>query len=99
MIVAYPTEDLRAATWIDLLDPTADEVARVREATGLRVPDQHQVSEIESTSRLAFENGAYYLSTPLVFGSRRSSRSTAPTSRASRSRCRPRRRRSSASSR
>jgi magnesium transporter len=67
MIVSYPTEDLRAATWIDLLDPTADEVARVREVTGLRVPDQHQVSEIESTSRLAFENGAYYLSTPLVF--------------------------------
>ncbi len=48
MIVAYPTEDLRAGTWVDLQDPTDDGVARVRAATGLRVPDQHQVSEIES---------------------------------------------------
>jgi magnesium transporter len=30
------------------------------------VPTQEQVSEIESTSRLAFEKGAYFLSTPLV---------------------------------
>jgi magnesium transporter len=52
--------------WIDLLAPAADEIERVQRETGLRVPTLDQVSEIESTSRLAVENGAYYLSTPLV---------------------------------
>lgn len=55
-----------AATWIDLLQPTQDEAESVRRTTGLRVPTEQQVSEIESSSRLAFENGAYYLTTPLV---------------------------------
>ena len=66
MLVTQPAGDLRAATWIDLLDPSPDEVEQVRAATGLRVPDQHQISEIESSSRLGFENGAYYVSTPLI---------------------------------
>src|SRR5262249_48868374 len=29
-------------------------------------PDLHQISEIESSSRLAFENRAYYVSAPVV---------------------------------
>ena len=66
MILSYPPGDPTAAIWIDLFQPTSDEIAQVSEATGLRVPSQNQVSEIESTSRLAFENGAYYLSAPLV---------------------------------
>ena len=55
-----------SAVWIDLLQPTAEEIARVSAATGLRVPTESQVSEIESSSRLAFEGGAFYLSAPLV---------------------------------
>ena len=66
MILPYPAEDLATATWIDLLQPTSDEVERVRTLTRLRVPTETQISEIESTSRLAFENGAFYVSTPLV---------------------------------
>jgi magnesium transporter len=66
MIFACPDAGLADAAWIDLCEPTDEELARVRTATGLRIPDQHQISEIESSSRLAFENGAYYLSTPLV---------------------------------
>jgi magnesium transporter len=66
VILAHPDTDLTAAAWIDLREPTDEELARVRAATGLRIPDQHQISEIESSSRLAFENGAYYVSTPLV---------------------------------
>jgi magnesium transporter len=66
MIATTPKGDLRNAAWIDLLSPTEDELAQVRAATGLRVPTQEQVSEIESTSRLSFEKGAWYLSTPLV---------------------------------
>ena len=66
MIRACPAGDLARAIWIDLVSPTPDEIDRVRAATGLRLPTEAQISEIESTSRLSFESGAYYLSTPLV---------------------------------
>jgi magnesium transporter len=65
MLRAHPDSDLRGATWVDLRQPTAEEVALVREATGLRIPDEHEISEIESSSRLGFEGGAFRLSTPL----------------------------------
>jgi magnesium transporter len=69
MIVTHPTSGtLREVAWIDLLDPTREEVERVYEATGLRVPTNDEVSEIQSSSRLALENGAYYLTTPLLAG-------------------------------
>jgi magnesium transporter len=66
MLRAHPDRDLGNATWIDLCEPTGEELERVRVATGLRIPDQHQISEIESSSRLGFEKGAYYVTTPLV---------------------------------
>jgi magnesium transporter len=51
-----------------LLAPTGDEIEQVRAATGLRMPTEAEISEIESSSRLAFQDGAYYLSTPVVAG-------------------------------
>lgn len=70
MIATHPPGDgaaaVSSAVWIDLLQPTAEEIAQVSAATGLRVPTEGQVSEIESSSRLAFEGGAFYLSAPLV---------------------------------
>src|SRR5579863_8044283 len=65
MLRIYPESDLRRAAWIDLLQPTEEELARAREATGLRIPDEHEISEIESSSRLGFDGGAFRLSTPL----------------------------------
>jgi magnesium transporter len=66
MSIAPSNDDLGAAAWIDLFQPTAEEIARVQGATGLRVPMESQISEIESSSRLAYESGAYYVSMPLV---------------------------------
>ena len=66
MILTCPPNDIARAIWIDLLQPTPAEIEQVRAATGLRVPTEGQISEIESSSRLAFEEGAFYLSTPLV---------------------------------
>ena len=67
MLRTYP--EARApwseATWIDLIDATDEERSAVERATGLRVPDQSAVSEIETTSRVYSENGAMYLSTPI----------------------------------
>src|SRR5580658_4525070 len=70
MITTHPpgvgAAAVSSAVWVDLVQPTAEEIAKVGAATGLRVPTESQVSEIESSSRLAFERGAFYLSAPLV---------------------------------
>jgi magnesium transporter len=66
VFVTPPDADVSTAVWIDLLQPTAEESERIQKVTGLRVPTEGQVSEIESTSRLAFENSAFYVSTPLM---------------------------------
>jgi magnesium transporter len=66
MIATHPSGAGASAVWIDLLQPTAEEIARVSAATGLRIPTEDQVSEIESSSRLAFDGGAFYLSAPLM---------------------------------
>jgi magnesium transporter len=58
--------DLASATWIDLVSPTDDEVARVREATGLRAPPRDELAEIETSSRLGFSGGVFTLSTPMI---------------------------------
>src|ERR1700756_4687139 len=53
--------------WIDLLKPEPDEVAFVERTTGFDVPSIADLSEIESSSRLRNQNGAIYLSAPLVY--------------------------------
>ena len=60
------TEPLKDAQWIDLLDPTPDEASRVARETGLAIPTEAEINEIESSSRLATRDGALYLSMPLV---------------------------------
>jgi magnesium transporter len=53
--------------WIDLLKPEPDEVAFVKRTTGLDMPSIEDLSEIESSSRLRHQNGAIYLSAPLIY--------------------------------
>ncbi len=67
MIRSYPhaVAPWEGALWIDLCNATDDERARIERITGLRVPTESAVSEIETTSRVFTENGALYLSTPL----------------------------------
>ena len=63
----FPAEgDLSQAQWIDLYDPTPEEKARVVAATGLSVATEDELAEIETSSRLAFDGHAIYLSMPLV---------------------------------
>ena len=74
MLGAYPddqsgTRALSSATWIDLIDPTAEERAAFENCFGLRVPTAEQLAEIETTSRLRVENEALYLTAPLIFAS------------------------------
>ena len=63
----FPVEgDLSQAQWIDLYQPTADEKARVLAATGLGIATEDELDEIETSSRLAFDGQAIYLSMPLI---------------------------------
>ncbi len=60
------TDGLPDALWIDLLEPTQDEVESVSRETGLAIPSEAEINEIESSSRLATRDGVLYLSMPLV---------------------------------
>lgn len=63
--------------WIDLIQPTAEEIARVESDFGVRVPSREQLDEIESSSRLRSEGGRLYLSMPV--GAARDLGDAAPT--------------------
>ena len=54
--------------WLDMLDPTAEEIAYVERTTGLHVPTRDELGEIETSSRLRTENGALYLSMSMLYG-------------------------------
>ena len=60
------SEPLADAVWIDLLEPTPDETERVTRETGLAVPTEADINEIESSSRLATRDGVLYLNLPVV---------------------------------
>jgi magnesium transporter len=54
------------AFWIDLLNPTAEETARVEQEFALKVPSRESLQEIESSSRLKAEGQVLYASMPLA---------------------------------
>ena len=66
------------AVWIDLLSPTDEERSAAERLTGLRVPAQADLAEIESSSRLASEGKVLYLSTPMTYRSAEGLSLTAP---------------------
>jgi magnesium transporter len=63
---AMAVEALRDAVWIDLVSATPDIVTRVEQATGLQILTEADISEIETSSRLAMRDGVLYLNMPLV---------------------------------
>lgn len=78
---AVPADELHAAltdhvVWIDLLQATIQEVAAIEKALSIALPTREEMREIESTSRLYCEDGARFMTTPLLF----STESDAPES-------------------
>jgi magnesium transporter len=53
--------------WIDLFNPSKEEIAYIERAAGLKVPGRDKLVEIENSSRLHVEEGALYLSMPTIF--------------------------------
>lgn len=72
MLNAYPQSRAAAGSlagqkWIDLVDPTDAERRAFEQAFGLRVPSKADLVEIEATSRQRIDNGALYMTVPLIF--------------------------------
>lgn len=55
-----------SAVWIDLIEPTKHDDARVEALTKVAIPTREDMKEIEESSRFYIENGAHYMTTPLL---------------------------------
>ncbi|HTV20182.1 MAG TPA: magnesium transporter CorA family protein [Polyangiaceae bacterium] len=65
MLTRYPS-GAKGAVWIDLFSPSDSERAEAERVVGHRLPTQAEISEIEWSSRVFIEDGALYLSTPVL---------------------------------
>ncbi len=57
---------LAEALWIDLSEPTAEEVAAVQDALGIEMPTRSEMQEIEMSSRLYAERGALFMTATVI---------------------------------
>ena len=57
---------MKAAVWLDLLNPSKDEDLLVERSLSLSVPTREEMSEIEASSRLYFEGGGYYMTATVL---------------------------------
>ena len=58
------------AIWIDLLNPTQEEEAKVERALKIDVPTREEQQEIEASSRLYQEDGAQFMTATLLYPAR-----------------------------
>jgi magnesium transporter len=56
------------SSWIDLVTPAPEEMAAVQEALSLEIPTRAEMQEIEVSSRLYSESGAYFMTAMAVAG-------------------------------
>ncbi|EWY42546.1 magnesium transporter [Skermanella stibiiresistens SB22] len=54
------------AVWIDLLHPTEEERGEIARFLKIDLPTHEEMREIEVSSRLYFENGSAYMTTPVI---------------------------------
>jgi magnesium transporter len=76
MLSAYPQKnsgssgvtatDLAEAQWIDLMEPSRDEILMVEKALGLEMPTRSEMQEIEVSSRLYQENGSLFMTATIM---------------------------------
>src|SRR5260221_638210 len=54
--------------WIDMVSPTAAEIAEVEQSLALEIPTRAEMEEIELSSRLYEENDALFMTAPVLHG-------------------------------
>jgi magnesium transporter len=52
--------------WVDLFNPTSEEIARVAAESGIEVPSRESLQEIETSSRLRADGQVLFVSMPLA---------------------------------
>jgi magnesium transporter len=62
--IIYPSE--KNPVWIDLWNPTRDEIDQACTDYRLNIPPREQLEEIEFSSRLQYEDGVFTLSVPVT---------------------------------
>jgi magnesium transporter len=73
-----PLDALARAVWIDLLNPTAEEVRAVQDALRLEIPTREEMEEIESSSRLYREEDVLFLTANFLHGADRGEYGSTP---------------------
>jgi magnesium transporter len=64
VITVYP--ETGKPLWVDLHDPSPEEIARACDDFGLEIPPREQLEEIEFSSRLQYEDGVFTISVPVT---------------------------------
>ncbi|HWC63450.1 MAG TPA: CorA family divalent cation transporter, partial [Rhizomicrobium sp.] len=64
MRTAYPSDD--NPVWIDLFNPTKEEIDKACDDYRLYIPPREQLEEIEFSSRLQYEDGVFTISVPVT---------------------------------
>ncbi|MEK1889867.1 MAG: magnesium transporter CorA family protein [Phyllobacterium sp.] len=78
---ALPGAELPANTvWVDLLNPTHEEDHHVESWMKASIPTRDDMHEIEESSRFYAENGAQYLTAPILYSTGDSTHGIAPIS-------------------
>jgi magnesium transporter len=58
---ADPLAELERLVWIDLINPTSEEEARLEADLGIDIPTREEMEEIEISSRLYADNGSIFM--------------------------------------
>jgi len=64
VITVYP--ETGQPLWVDLHDPSPEEIARACDQYGLQIPPRAQLEEIEFSSRLQYEDATFTISVPVT---------------------------------
>lgn len=56
----------QSALWVDLLNPSIDEIRPIEAAFKFQLPTREEMQEIEASSRLYFEDGAHFMTATIV---------------------------------
>ena len=65
-LAGAPAEPHAGAVWIDMVGANEEETRQVEAATGFDLPNRAELSQIEPSSRLSFEDGVLRLAAPVI---------------------------------
>ena len=76
MLTVYPSQG--KPVWVDLWNPTPEEIAKACTDYRLNIPPRAQLEEIEFSSRLQYEDGIFTLSVPVTPHNKDEDEATSP---------------------